>query len=65
MIRGAKRISPRPRIAIWLVPIGVLIFIGANAHLFYLAVTTQPSCVDHLRAPAPGSGQYRAAKSTC
>ncbi|GLQ56606.1 hypothetical protein [Devosia nitrariae] len=36
----------------------------ANAHLVYVAVATQPACVDHIKDHgAPGN--FRAAKSAC
>ena len=39
----------------------------ANAHLVYVAMTSQPDCVAHVR-PGEGSGQqsrFSAAKSSC
>jgi hypothetical protein len=51
---------------IWLlVGAGVLIFCGANAHLVYVAMGSQPGCVAHLKEPGHGTGLYRAAKSDC
>lgn len=52
------------RRTIWLmVAAGVLGVLGANAHLVYVAVTSQPDCVAHVR---PGSGEgFGAAKSSC
>jgi hypothetical protein len=51
---------------IWLlVGTGVLVFCGANAHLVYVAMSSQPDCVAHLKAPQHGSGIYRAAQSSC
>ncbi len=49
---------------IWLlVAIGILGVLGANAHLVYVAVTSQPDCVAHVR---PGSGAgFGAAQSSC
>lgn len=36
----------------------------ANAHLVYVAFSSQPDCVSHLKATgAPGA--YRAAESSC
>jgi len=46
-----------------LVPAGLLLFAGANAHLVYVAFQSQPDCVVHLKI-AGGDG-YRAAKSAC
>ncbi|MBA8909717.1 hypothetical protein N7E70_024790 [Aminobacter sp. NyZ550] len=51
-------------IMLWmLVPAGLLLFAGANAHLIYVAVDSQPDCVKHFKAA--GEGGYRAAKSAC
>ncbi|MBX3598554.1 MAG: hypothetical protein KF874_13370 [Rhizobiaceae bacterium] len=47
-----------------LVPAGLLLFAGANAHLVYVAFQSQPECVEHLKS-ADGDGGYRAAKSAC
>ena len=50
---------------IWsLVAMGLALFLGANAHLAYVAFASQPDCVSHSN----GSGEahdYRAAKSAC
>nr|WP_246218124.1 hypothetical protein [Jiella pacifica] len=54
----------RPLVTL-LVLAGVLIFAGANAHLFYVALTSQPDCVAHLKEPGSRAGQFRAAKSAC
>jgi hypothetical protein len=47
----------------------VLLLAGANAHLLYVAVTSQPECVDHAREGDANKGQvqgsFRAAKSSC
>jgi hypothetical protein len=60
--------SLRTRPAIWLlVGTGLLVLVLANAHLVYVAMTSQPDCVVHLRAGerAADPGQFRAAKSSC
>ena len=44
---------------------GVLLFVGANAHLVYVALASQPDCVDHLKEAGSEPGQFRAAKSAC
>ncbi|MGE0503205.1 MAG: hypothetical protein AB7I79_20905 [Rhizobiaceae bacterium] len=58
--------SRRRRKSAWmlLVPAGLLLVAGANAHLVYVAVTSQPDCVPHLKE-AGTEGSYRAAKSAC
>ncbi len=52
------------RLAWVLVPVGLLVFLAANAHLVYVAFQSQPECVQHLKAAGSGEG-YRAAKSAC
>ncbi|MDH2385487.1 hypothetical protein [Bradyrhizobium sp. CER78] len=64
----ARRKSCRAPVALWiLIVCGVVAVLAANAHLLYLASTSQPPCVDHLRQDETGeaSGQYRAAGSSC
>lgn len=41
------------------------LFIGANVHLVYVAMTSQPDCVAHARAGEAGPGAFGAAKSAC
>jgi len=63
-LSGRKRL--RISLAVWLlIPAAVLLFAGANAHLIYVAFSSQPECVDHLKAPDPGTGRFRAANSDC
>ena len=47
-----------------LVPAGLLLFAGANAHLAYVAFQSQPDCVAHVKGASDGPG-YQAAKSAC
>lgn len=42
----------------------IAILLAANAHLVYVAVTSQPDCVPHLKAAGEG-GEFRAARSAC
>lgn len=61
---ASARQTRRGRWLPWLlVPAGLLLFAGANAHLVYVAFQSQPECVEHLKS-ADGGG-YRAAKSAC
>lgn len=56
---------PLSRRWIWLAVIaGVLALLAANAHLVYVAVTSQPDCVAHSKTTGTG-GSYMAAKSAC
>jgi hypothetical protein len=59
--------APSSRVAIWLaVGAGLLLVIGANAHLLYVAVTSEPECVAHLRSSEGARpGSYSAAESAC
>jgi hypothetical protein len=41
------------------------IFVGANAHLIYVAFASQPDCVPHATGPGGGPAPYRAAKPAC
>jgi hypothetical protein len=52
--------------AISLIGGGVLLVLLANAHLVYVATTSQPACVAHTR-PGEGAapGQYSASQSAC
>ncbi|GAA4135171.1 hypothetical protein ACFFTN_12590 [Aminobacter aganoensis] len=57
--------APRLRRLVWAaVAGGLLVFVGANAHLAYVAFTSQPDCVPHSKG-ADGNHDYRAAKSAC
>jgi len=61
--RGRARL-PGGWLAWLLVPAGLLLFAGANAHLVYVAVQSQPDCVAHIK-DSGDSGGYRAAKPAC
>jgi hypothetical protein len=60
--------APGRKVAIWLlVGFGLLALVAANGHLVYVAMTSQPDCVAHVR-PGEGSGpqsRFSAAKSSC
>ncbi len=48
-----------------LIAAGLLLVAAANWHLVYVAVTSQPDCVAHLRKGDGQTGQFSAAKSSC
>ncbi len=43
----------------------MIVFVGANAHLVYVAVSSEPGCVAHLKDKSGTPSGYRAAKSAC
>jgi hypothetical protein len=62
------RRASRGRLAIVaLVAAGVAGLVGANAHLVYVSVMSQPDCVPHAKAPASDTSGtlYQAARSSC
>lgn len=57
-----RRSTVRVLIVAAAVIVGVLLV--ANAHLVYVAFSSQPDCVTHLKGVGT-DGAYRAAKSAC
>lgn len=58
---GTTARAANVKLWLWLAIGACLLFIaGANAHLVYVAVSTQPDCVAHVR-----EGEGAAAKSAC
>ena len=50
----------------WIVGLSIVaVLLLANAHLVYVAFTSQPACVTHLKAPDGTPDHFRAAKSGC
>ena len=60
---GLKR-GQRPAIWLW-ISAGLLLVAAANAHLVYVAVTSQPPCVPHYRPGEATGGAFSAARSAC
>jgi hypothetical protein len=61
-------IRPSPRVRIGLgVMLAIVAVLLANAHLVWVAVSSQPDCVAHVRDGDPDrpDGSYMAAKSSC
>jgi hypothetical protein len=44
---------------------GVLLLVGANAHLLYVALASAPECIAHLKTGDTEPGRFSAAKSAC
>jgi hypothetical protein len=60
----AKR--PLPRAFKWLlIGLAGAIFVGANAHFVYMAIATQPDCIEHIKEKGQQPNQFRAAASAC
>jgi hypothetical protein len=61
-----RKTAMQTRIVIGLmVGAGLLVLVLANTHLVYVAVTSQPECVAHLKSAGETSGSFRAAKPAC
>lgn len=60
----AKRRNWRA-VSLLLAGAGVALFVGANAHLIYVAFASQPACLEHSKAGANNGGAFSAAKSSC
>ena len=43
----------------------VVLLVVANAHLVYVAVSSQPECVPHQKSLDGEAGTFRAAKPSC
>ena len=52
---------------VWLsAGLGLIVLAAANAHLLYVAVSSQPDCVGHLRhGEGNGTTSFSAATSSC
>jgi hypothetical protein len=64
---GASRKKRNLFVIVSAVVAGLLVVLLANAHLVYVAVTSQSDCVDHIQTgvtPAP-EGSFSAASSSC
>jgi hypothetical protein len=68
MSRVLTMCMPKRKGAIWLlVGLTLLLLVVANGHLVYVAMTSQPDCVAHIRQ-GEGNGaheRFSAARSSC
>jgi hypothetical protein len=48
-----------------MVALGVMLLLGANVHLVYVAFTSQPDCVPHAKEVGVEGAPLRAARSAC
>jgi uncharacterized membrane protein len=63
-----KRPRAGPMISLWvLLAVAAAVFIAANAHLIYVAITSQPACLTHLKQGEGDAsrGLFSAAESSC
>jgi hypothetical protein len=51
-------------VALLIAGTGIAVLIAANAHLVYVAFSSQPDCVPHTKAMGE-NGAFRAARSAC
>lgn len=61
-------LSRRGRLVMWVIATAIiLVFAVANWHFVYVAVTSQPDCVSHLRLGNGNAaqGSFSAAQSSC
>ena len=62
----ARTASKRKAVICLAVALGLLVLFAANGHLVYVAMTSQPDCVDHVRqGDAHGQSRFSAARSAC
>lgn len=58
--------AKRTRLAICIgIAAALLLLVLANTHLVYVAITSQPDCVTHLKGSGEATGNFRAARSSC
>lgn len=68
MKNAAAALPMKSRALLWLaIGAGLALLVAANAHLVYVAMTSQPECVAHLRTGdnPNAAAQFSAAKSSC
>ena len=66
--RGATTGWHPGKTLVWLlVGVGLLLLAAANAHFVYVAISSQPECVTHVRVgeAAATRGAFSAARSAC
>ena len=67
-VTGAATRQIRTRTILWLaIGAGLLLLLIANSHLVYIAITSQPDCVAHVRQGEGSAkdGRFSAARSSC
>ena len=67
-VTGAAAKPIRTKVVVWAaVGAGLLLLLIANSHLVYIAITSQPDCVAHVRQGEGSAkdGRFSAARSSC
>lgn len=68
MIRMPSLKASKRKVTIWLpIALGLLLLGIANGHLVYVAVSSQPDCVAHIRQgeSSGANDRFSAARSSC
>ena len=69
--QAAAARTPRPKgrtnkaLIVLMIATATLVVVGANAHLLFAALDSQPDCVDHLKVGHGQQGAFGAAQSAC
>lgn len=52
---------------IWVTALAMVVVLMANAHLIYVAASSEPACIPHVRngEPAQTPGRFSAATTSC
>lgn len=65
MSASPQRMPMNKALIFLMIATATLVVLGANAHLLYAAVNSQPDCVDHLKIGHGQEGAFGAAESAC
>lgn len=65
MSTAQQKASTNKTLMYLLIAVATLVFLGANAHLLYAALNSQPDCVAHLKVGHGQDGAFGASDSAC
>jgi hypothetical protein len=65
MGRPGRKAATNKTLMYLLIAIATLLVLGANAHLLFAALESQPDCVTHLMVGHGQIGAFGAAESAC
>jgi hypothetical protein len=63
--RAGRRATTNKALMYLMIAVATLLVLGANAHLLFAALESQPDCVAHLKVGHEQDGAFRAAASAC